>query len=192
MNQPLDRLLAAYCSPTLAGIKPASLVSCSRAEHPDLPRQLQEYRQAFAARGIRFDILCACRGRFLLLVYHRERLAAHMAEGRVQRVLRSFGYPDGAPLETLLDGLRRRIAVQQDFPHEIGLFLGYPIEDVVGFIRHAGRGCKLCGYWKVYTDVEAAKRCFATFDACRDAFERALRAGKTVTQLLEMQQMRTA
>lgn len=183
MNQPLDRLLAAYCSPTLAGIKPASLVSCSRAEHPDLPRQLQEYRQAFAARGIRFDILCACRGRFLLLVYHRERLAAHMAEGRVQRVLRSFGYPDGAPLETLLDGLRRRIAVQQDFPHEIGLFLGYPIEDVVGFIRHAGRGCKLCGYWKVYGDAEAASRLFDRLSRVCSAVKRRVERGETLIEV---------
>ena len=47
MQNQLDRLLAAYCSPTLAGIKPASLVSCDRNLYPDLPQRLCEYRAAF-------------------------------------------------------------------------------------------------------------------------------------------------
>ena len=54
MQNGLDRLLATYCSPTLAGIKPASLVSCDRNLYPDLPQRLNEYRNAFAAREIHF------------------------------------------------------------------------------------------------------------------------------------------
>ena len=37
-----------------------------------------------------------------------------------------------------------------DFPHEIGVFLGYPLEDVVGFIRHRGKCFTCCGCWKSY------------------------------------------
>ena len=44
----LDHLLAAHCAPALAGIKPASLVSCQRSQFPQLSRQLEEYRRAFA------------------------------------------------------------------------------------------------------------------------------------------------
>ena len=54
MQNGLDRLLATYCSPTLAGIKPASLVSCDRNLYPDLPQRLKEYRDAFSAREIHF------------------------------------------------------------------------------------------------------------------------------------------
>ncbi len=50
----------------------------------------------------------------------------------------------------MLDRLQTRC--QGDFPHEIDVFLGYPCEDVRGFIRHGGQGYKLCGYWKVYGD----------------------------------------
>lgn len=183
MNHQLDRLLAAYCSPTLAGIKPASLVSFDRTQHADLPQQLHAYRAAFARRGIRFDILCACRGRFLLLVYHKEQLERHLADVRVQRVLAKFGYPPGAALETLLDGLRRRIAAQSGFPHEIGLFLGYPIEDVMGFIRNEGRGCKLCGYWKVYGDAEAASRLFDRLSRVCHAVKTRVEQGETLLQV---------
>ena len=80
MQNGLDRLLATYCSPTLAGIKPASLVSCDRNLYPDLPQRLSEYRNAFAAREIHFEIVCACSARFLLLVYNKPQLERRMAE----------------------------------------------------------------------------------------------------------------
>ena len=175
MTDSLERLLAAYCSPALAGIKQGSLVAFDRTQYPDLPRRLEVYREAFAPRGLRFDIVCACKGRWLLLVYHRDALAQYLSEPRVQRVLEQFGYPAGAPLEQLLLELRRRIAVCDGFPHEIGLFLGYPVEDVVGFVRNGGRGCKLSGYWKVYGDAEAASR----------LFERLSRVCRAVTQRVE-------
>lgn len=183
MNHQLDRSLAAYCSPTLAGIKPASLVSFDRVQYPDLPQQLTAYQAAFARRGIQFEILCACRGRFLLLVYQKKQLERHMTDMRVQRVLAKFGYPADAPLEELLNGLRRRIAEQSGFPHEIGLFLGYPIEDVIGFIRNEGRGCKLCGYWKVYGDAEAASRLFDRLSRVCHAVKTRVEQGETLLQV---------
>ena len=51
-----------------------------------------------------------------------------------------------------------------DFPHEVGLFLGYPVWDVKGFIEHKGQQYKLCGYWKVYDDVPGALCKFEEYD----------------------------
>ena len=80
--------------------------------------------------------------------------------------------------------LRGRFDGGCGFPHEIGLFLDYPPEDVQAFIETGGEGCKLCGYWKVYHDVEAARERFACFDACRACLCRMLAAGNTISQLL--------
>ena len=115
MENQLDRLLAAYCSPALAGIKPANLVSCDRTIYPDLPEQLETYREAFAPRGMRFEIVCACRARYLLLVYNEAQLERYMQDERVQHVLRRFGYPVGSPLPELLAVLRKRIACTDGF-----------------------------------------------------------------------------
>lgn len=183
MQNQLDRLLAAYCSPTLAGIKPASLVSCDRNLYPDLPQRLCEYRTAFAPRDMRFEIVCACRGRYLLLVYHKTQLEHRLADERVQRVLERFSYPVGQPLAEQLKMLKRRIALSDGFPHEIGLFLGYPIEDVVGFIRNQGRGCKLSGYWKVYGDAEAASRLFERLSRVCRAVTRRVEQGETLLEV---------
>ena len=62
----------------------------------------------------------------------------------------------------LLDRLRQ----EGCFPHEIGLFLGYPSEDVRGFMENGPRCCKCCGYWKVYGDEEKAGRVFAQYEKC--------------------------
>lgn len=56
------------------------------------------------------------------------------------------------------------------FPHEIGIFLGYPLEDVKGFIENSGRHFKICGQWKVYSDTKRAEKLFAKYAECSDRF----------------------
>ena len=109
----------------------------------------------------------------LLLVYRPERLAETLDGAEVRRLLDRAGYPPEATLEELLTILSRRLH-GSSFPHEIGLFLGYPPEDVEGFCRHKGQNFKICGCWKVYGDQEAACRCFDRYDRCRKAVCRRL------------------
>ena len=72
---------------------------------------------------------------------------------------------------------------QEAFPHEIGLFLGYPPEDVEGFRRNKGQNYKLCGWWKVYGDAEEAGAFFQRCDRCRAALCRQIRAGRSLPEL---------
>ena len=100
----------------------------------------------------------------------------------VRELLEREGYPVDGGLERMLDALSRRLE-GREFPHEVGLFLGYPPEDVEGFRLHRGRGCKLCGCWKVYSDVERARRCFRRYGLCRAALCRRL---EEVGSLIQM------
>jgi hypothetical protein len=72
---------------------------------------------------------------------------------------------------------------QEDFPHEIGLFLGYPPEDVRGFMEHRGCGCKCVGCWKVYGDVQRAAELFARYQQCTDIYLHAWQNGKSIEEL---------
>ena len=82
-----------------------------------------------------------------------------------------------------MDLLCARLSQGGAFPHEIGLFLGYPIEDVVGFIRYSGRGCKLSGYWKVYGDAEAASRLFDRLSRVCHAVTKRVEQGETLLEV---------
>lgn len=47
--------------------------------------------------------------------------------------------------------------------------LGYPIEDVRGFIEHNGCGCLYSGYWKVYRNVPLKKKMFEDFEKAKES-----------------------
>ena len=83
----------------------------------------------------------------------------------------------------LLDLLSTRLRMGKEFPHEIGLFLGYPPEDVLGFQRYRGQNCKLCGYWKVYSDVDRARVLFRLYDRCREVLCRRVAQGMTLSEV---------
>ena len=65
----------------------------------------------------------------------------------------------------------------------MGLFLGYPTDDVVAFIEHEGRDYLCCGCWKVYSHPERAQACFASYRRCTQACLALLETGSTVADL---------
>ena len=162
-----EQTLAWHCAPSLAGIKAADLLTWTveGREGADL---LSHYADLLSRRGIRLYVLGARRGRTLLLIFRPRRLDCWLAQPKVREMLDKAGYPVSRGTEAMLAHLRRRLQ-GGEFPHEIGLFLGYPPGDVEGFLRDGGRHCKLCGPWKVYDTVEEAARRFAAFHRCRDA-----------------------
>lgn len=183
-----ERSVVYHCAPALVGLKPACLISLSAAEYPDLPRLASAYSRLLEHRGIRLEVLCRCRRRFLLLVYRPALLERCLSSPRVAGLLEEAGYPAGASCSALLRRLSGRIAAGGGFPHELGLFLGYPPEDVVGFMTHGGSGCRLCGEWKVYQDVEGARRQFRKFALCRSALCSRLERGCSLLSLLGAEQ----
>ena len=166
-NTTLEHYLAHYCAATLLGEKSASLVSLPREECARIGLQLREYNRQLGPKGLVFTLLCACRRRLLLLVYRPAMLERELAAPQAAAMLEQLGYPMEENLRAKLNRLQARFAEGGGFPHEIGLFLEYPPEDVRAFVATGGAGCKLCGYWKVYHNVEAARACFARYDACR-------------------------
>lgn len=89
----------------------------------------------------------------MVYVYRPDRLARDLQQPGVAAFLAHCGYTGTAPA-ACLDVLRHKLAVSIDFPHEIGLFLGYPLGDVIGFIENHGQNCLCSGVWKVYTNPE--------------------------------------
>ena len=150
----LEYTLAFHGAPALAGIKPADLVAWGSPQ-VCMGTLLEDYRRQLSRCGIQLRLLCSCRPRCLILVYRPERLAAQLARPQVRALLAREGYPVDRGLEEMLDALQLRLTCGA-FPHEIGLFLGYPPEDVEGFRLHRGRDYKLCGCWKVYSDGSAS------------------------------------
>lgn len=80
--------------------------------------------------------------------------------------------------------LARKMRTENRFPHEVGLFLSYPPEDVKGFIDNRAENYKDAGMWKVYGDVENARKMFRKFKKCTDLYYRMWKAGMSIDKLI--------
>lgn len=171
-----EQTLAFHCAPAMAGIKSADLISWSGT--PEETREmLAHFNGEMERTGIRFHRLCCCNGRTLILVYRPNRLREQLTREDVRAFLEREGYPVDEGVETMLEHLALRMGRSNGFPHEVGLFLGYPVEDVEGFCKYGGRECKYSGLWKVYSDVERAQACFHRYNCCRRALCRRVEEG---------------
>ena len=104
----------------------------------------------------------------------------------MQLILRQQGYAEPVNLEAALKQLSERIRCSGEFPHEIGVFLGYPVEDVIGFMENKGKNYVLCKYWKVYHHAERAKHTFESYDRCRAFLCNQLNQGYDLYQALKI------
>ena len=100
----------------------------------------------------------------------------------MQDFLQSEGYTPG-DAESMLAQLSQRLCCEEDFPHEIGVFLGYPLADVIGFIQNRGKNFTACGYWKVYTDPTAAQAEFDRYKKCERIYARCYYNGTPIRRL---------
>ncbi|MGN0614544.1 MAG: DUF3793 family protein [Porcipelethomonas sp.] len=180
-----EKKLAFLTAPSLLGIKCASLISLSSTEH-DLPAQMKKFNDKAAAKGLKLRTLCTCHDRTLILLYNEVLLERQLAGAEQAAILERYGYRGTQPLDERLDRLAERIRQEPQFPHEIGIFLGYPAEDVTGFMENKGENYKLCGYWKVYGNADKARRTFANYDKCRNFLCNKLNQGYDIYQALKI------
>lgn len=168
------------CAPFLKGIKLAAIMNitsdaCARLE------------AVLDGAGISFRILASRKKRCLVFLYREEAFAKYMRIEKIRHFLSSYGYRKYTVKE-VLDHLSERIRMYSrediSFPHEIGIFLDYPIPDVEGFIQNEGKDYLLSGYWKVYHDPERARTKFQAYDKARNEAVKELLAGKTFAEIV--------
>lgn len=164
-----EGLLVCHCAPTLAGIKCGSLFSCPYEDTAQIVSTLRGLNRKLVPKGLRVLPLRYADGRALIYAYRPASLAADLSNEAAHALLAEAGYHGESPDQCVLE-LMRRLRANPCFPHEIGLFLGYPPEDVRGFIEHKACGYKCAGYWKVYGDAEKAKKTFDRYTRCTERY----------------------
>ncbi len=160
-----DEYLIRHCAPTLAGIKTASLFTCPYETKQSLLDSVRRMNQWLRPKGLRLLPLRFSEKKALIYLYRPQKLEADLADAAAEEILNRCGYCTGSCRQCVGE-LARKLRQQEEFPHEIGLFLGYPPEDVCGFMEHGPDCCKCTGCWKVYGDEEAARKKFAQYKKC--------------------------
>jgi len=177
-----EDLIIKHCAPTLAGLKTGNIFNASYESEDELDCSLAGWNRILERRGLKAICLRTTAGRALIYVYRPQLLEQDLTGTEASEVLRRFGYVPNDP-DSCIEHLADRIAPGSGFPHEIGLFLGYPPEDVKGFMRYGGKGCKACGYRKVYGDKDAAEKRFAQFSKCTGVYLKHMKCGAGLEKL---------
>ena len=177
-----DELVVRQCAPTLAGIKTGSLFPCRYDSRAQLMDEIRRMNRILVPKG-RCMLPVRCEnGSALLYLYRPDHLRRDLENDLARQVLANAGYPCGTRT-MCVTRLVQRLRRQAEFPHEVGLFLSYPPQDVLGFIENRAVNYKYAGLWKVYGDVEQAQRLFAKYRKCTDIYCELWRAGSGIGQL---------
>ena len=157
MERNFETVMIEQCAPVLASLKPAGLFRYETRDCADLARRVKNWNEQLQPKGLRVRVLkgCARTHQYLVYVYRESMLRAVLTDETVQGFL----------------------------PHEIGVFLGYPLSDVVGFIENSGRNFTCCGCWKAYGDPQAAQRHFAQLRKCTAVYLRLFHSGTPILRL---------
>ena len=177
-----DQYLVRHCAPTLAGLKTGSLFTCPYGCREELFRSIRRMNQRLLPKGLRVLPLRCSEHKALIYIYRPKKLTRDLTDPAAAEILQQHGY-DNKTCERSIVRLVHRLREQEDFPHEIGLFLGYPPEDVCGFIENRACNCKCVGCWKVYGDEEAARKKFAQYKKCTRIYCDQWAKGKAIERL---------
>lgn len=178
-----DKLVIFQCAPTLAGLKTGNMFSCTYESKQELWDEIRALNKRLVPKGLRALPLRYVNNRALIYVYRTKFLKRDLMEQAAVRLLESRGYPAMNP-EGSLCYLIKRFQESEEFPHEVGVFLGYPPEDVCGFIENRACGHKCVGCWKVYGDEEKANRTFEQYKKCTQVYCSLLEQGKSMDRLI--------
>lgn len=178
----LMRYLLIQTSLVRLEIKPGEVFfvqNCYRStpKEPPNERNSATRQEILKKLGLPWQILKRTEERCLVLFYHPTFLHSVLSKPKNREYLASFGYAAEGNLQRDIDHLEKRFSLEK-FPHEIGLFLGYPLKDVVGFMNpQASPTCR--GNWIVYGDPRPSLAMMSLFrkgmraaeqivDQCRD------------------------
>lgn len=166
----LASFLALEAAEVLAGVKPANLVQLRNRRQP-CGRNLHQLWQAHGATLLADSPLEALSLRQkdsgdLMLFYYPDLLQTHLHQPETAAFLEEQGY-QSTDLANALAELKRRFQALDEMPHEIGIFLGYPLKDVAGFMGCSNKPCTACRQWRIYGDPATSLALSDNYAECR-------------------------
>ena len=181
-RESLEVQLLLQCAPMIAGLKASNLLIIASENEADARRILNGTKIS-CARLARMD------KKTTMLIYHEQWVKEYLASREVSDLLRVLGY-EGKGFYEVLHSVRKKyrsyMKKEGEFPHELGLLLGYPAEDVNGYMDNKGRNYLCTGYWQVYADPAAKLNLFQKFELARERLIRAIFDGKEIQELIQV------
>lgn len=152
------------CAPVLKGVKMSNLIIVKQGGW-------HKIRQHLRGSRVICIVLYADKDKEILFLYRYNSLEKHLKDKQVRSFLKECGYKEfgvADVIQRLRMRYQRYMGAGEEFPHELGVLLEYPVEDVKGFIANKGENCLAVRYWKVYHNLSEAEKKFRIYDEAKN------------------------
>lgn len=179
----IDQIIIQCSAPSFCGIKPGNMFTMSSELYStDVARK---YKKEFFKHGILLKTFKTSKNLVMFFTYDFVWIRKILDDSLVLAYLGGKNYPVEKGTFAIMNELFKRLKLQNGFPHEVGIFLGYPLEDVINFEQQEGKNCKYCGYWKSYANPEEAKRFCGKYKCCSQMCKKWFDEGFTIPQIIK-------
>lgn len=177
-----EKFMINHIAPTLCGIKAASMFTLR--DNLFVRDLALRWQKMVRKHSIELEFFHTSENLVMFFSFNRGKIENILSCLEVRSYLTRKGFNLKNSFSEIMDELFSRLKNNAGFPHEVGIFLGYPLEDVILFEETGGKNCKFCGYWKSYSNIEEAKKLCCTFDNCRCMCKKWLDEGLSVSQIV--------
>jgi hypothetical protein len=167
-QQRFDEWLFLNASSVLLSEKTGELLTLSLEEFEMSPGQVETgLRRLSEMWGFSFRLLFESNDLLKLIIYQSDRLQAVLDEAPFCIMGAKLDYSYPLRSESFIEELKERWHREAKVPHEIGVALGYPLDDVFGYMGLLPLPCLgVCG-WQVYGCMQESKRRSCAFNNAR-------------------------
>lgn len=138
--------------PVIFGSKPSEILNISGKE--DMKKiKLKEIESFFSnCTKVNYEIINTYDGGIRILFINKSSLSNVFTNKKCLSFFKFLGYPCNYEMDTYINILIDRLH-SPEFPNEIGIFLGYPLKDVLGFMGYGKNKLSDTRFWKIYGDT---------------------------------------
>ncbi len=162
INSSYIKWLIEILGPVILGSKPAEILNLSCKDN-NKETKLNDIKSFFSnCTRLSYEIINIQDGGVRIVFINKDSLSKVLSNKKCLNFLKFVGYPSNYDLDKYINVLIDKLNTK-DFPHEIGIFLGYPLKDVVGFMGYGKyKFCKT-RYWRVYGDESISDNVYNQF-----------------------------
>ena len=171
-----EKSLINHIAPTLCGIKPGSLFTMR--DNVFISSLAMKWQKKVKDYDIELEFFRLSDHSVMFFAYNKAKIAEIINDRKVMAYLKRKNFPADGNIRKSVDELIHRLKYSGGFPHEVGIFLGYPLADVVLFEKNGGKNCKS------YSNIDEAKKLCSSFDSCRCMCKKWLEEGLSVSQIV--------
>lgn len=176
----IELQLVMQCAPVIAGIKISNLLIIKT-------ETLFSTLDILKSTHLCYFLLRKDAEKTTILLYNPEKIKAYLERDEIVAFLKQLGYKDcslGQVLSVFRIRYQNYMKQPRKFPHEMGILLGYPMEDVTGFMKNKGKNFLYMGYWKVYENLSDKIQLFRRYEMAKEQQVRMIYDGIEMSEII--------